>query len=236
VFVTLAAMAVQNRTIRLGPLGLCPETRHPALATAAASTLFELSDGRTFLGLGPCNRDAIRSLGIATSHPTRILREALQICRSLRAGDLADHHGECFTVTDTTVPFADATMEIWLASRRTKMLRVAGELADGVVLYNVDRHELAHAVRVVREAGDRAGHAVRLCWSASIVTSEAEMAALARGGPDRDDVIRGTPEQCASELGELLAMHGIDEFLLPVTELRFAVDTMESGMDVLTRL
>ncbi len=236
VFVTLAAMALSTRTIRLGPFGVCPDTRHPALATAAVSTLQELSDGRAFLGLGTCDRDTLDSLGIDGSHPVRAMREALQICRSLRNGDAIDYRGEHFSVTGAGVPFADATVEIWLAAQRPKMLRLAGELADGVVLHNVNRHELADAVRVVRDAGERAGRAPRLCWSAAIVTSEAEMAARIATHPDMGEVVRGTPEQCASELGEIMARSGIDEFLLAVTDLRFAVEAMESGMDVLIRI
>ena len=235
-FVTLAAMALATRTIRLGPFGVCPNTRHPALVTAAVSTLQELSDGRAFLGLGSSDRNTSDSLGIDGSRPVRAMREALHICRSLRTGDAIDYQGKHFSVTGATVPFADAAMEIWLAAQRPKMLRLAGELADAVVLHEINRHELSDAVRVVREAGARVGHTPRLCWSAAIITSEAEMAALAQRGPDRVDVLRGTPEQCASELGELMSTHGIDEFILPITELRFAVDAMESGMDVLGRI
>jgi alkanesulfonate monooxygenase SsuD/methylene tetrahydromethanopterin reductase-like flavin-dependent oxidoreductase (luciferase family) len=48
-------------------------------------------------------------------------------------------------------------------------------------------------------------------------------------------VIAGSPSECAEELATLMERHGVDEFLLPVLELRFAVDMMQTVADVLSR-
>lgn len=53
VYETLALIAKETSTIKLGPGVTNPYVRHPAITASAIATLDEISDGRAVLGMGP---------------------------------------------------------------------------------------------------------------------------------------------------------------------------------------
>jgi 5,10-methylenetetrahydromethanopterin reductase len=107
-------LAASTTRLGLGVGVVNPYTRHPALIAVGAATLAALSGGRFVLGLGRSEREVIEGkLGLPYQVPYRTLAEAVTTVRR--------------ELGNTTVP-------IYLAAIGRRALRLAGEIADGVLL------------------------------------------------------------------------------------------------------
>ncbi|WP_051579667.1 LLM class flavin-dependent oxidoreductase [Pseudonocardia acaciae] len=203
-FGVLAAMAGATSTVRLGPGVTNPYSRHPALLAAAIATLDELSGGRAVLGLGAGGTNH-RALGIERRAPATALREAITVVRGLLAGDEVTLDGTVVSARHARLDFtpARASVPIYVGARGPKMLRTAGELADGVIIGNLAspagwRRALAHVQAgcvgpapaltawvacAVDPDGAAARDAVRPMVATSLVTSRAVLPELGITAP-----------------------------------------------------
>ena len=152
VHVTLAAIATATARIQLGPGITNPHTRHPGVTAASVASLDELSDGRAFLGLGAGGALTLDPLDIEPSKPLTAVRETVRACRSLFAGGRVDLDGETVQLSSARLGYARSDIEIWLAGRGPRMMRTAGELADGLNLSYVHKGTLDEVIAAVRSA------------------------------------------------------------------------------------
>jgi alkanesulfonate monooxygenase SsuD/methylene tetrahydromethanopterin reductase-like flavin-dependent oxidoreductase (luciferase family) len=142
--VALAALAGETDRLELGT-GVVPlPARSPALLAAAAATVHERSGGRLVLGLGtgpsvPGSIDRLR--GTATG-----LRAAF-------AGGSARIDGETLQI-GLTLP---SPPPIWIAALGPRATRLAGEIADGVLLNWCTPERVARAVEQVATGARDAG-------------------------------------------------------------------------------
>ncbi len=174
VYVTLTAIAMRTRTIKIGTGITNPYTRHPASTAGAIATIHELSNGRAFLGLGAGGSLTLGPLGTDRSHPLRAVRETLEVCRLLLSGETVSYRGETVQLTNATLGFADPEIEIWLAGRGPKMLHLGGALANGVMLDFLHKDTMGDYVELVRTGAESTGNDPDICYSTMIVTSQAE--------------------------------------------------------------
>jgi 5,10-methylenetetrahydromethanopterin reductase len=161
VYVTLAHCATATARIRLGSRVITPVTRHPAVAASAAATLAELAPGRTLIGIGSGD-SAPYNLGLKPV-PLAELREYALTIRHLLATGTAEYHGRTARLT-----WARASIPIYLAASGPKTLRLAGEIADGVVIRTgiapeIVRDSIARVHEGARAAG-RDPAAIDLWW------------------------------------------------------------------------
>lgn len=129
-----AAAAVTERlAIGLGVVN--PYTRHPALLAMETAALAGIAPGRVVLGLGSSNRRWIEAqMGIPFKAPLGGLRECVEIVRRLLAGERVTFRGETFTVDDVTLEWSPPeAVPVLLGVKGPKALRLAGEVADGVL-------------------------------------------------------------------------------------------------------
>jgi alkanesulfonate monooxygenase SsuD/methylene tetrahydromethanopterin reductase-like flavin-dependent oxidoreductase (luciferase family) len=93
-----AALAARTSTIRIGHLVTCDPFRHPALLAKMIATVDIISGGRIELGIGWGSVPAeLRTFGIGERPaPERAarLRESLEVCALMLAGDRFDYSGE----------------------------------------------------------------------------------------------------------------------------------------------
>jgi 5,10-methylenetetrahydromethanopterin reductase len=127
VYVTLALCATHTERIRFGSRVITPLTRHPAVAAAAAGTLEELAPGRTVIGIGSGD-SAAYNVGLKAA-PLAELREYTLTVRELLTTGTAVYHDKPARLTWTR-----AKIPIYLAASGPKTLRLAGQIADGVVI------------------------------------------------------------------------------------------------------
>jgi 5,10-methylenetetrahydromethanopterin reductase len=130
------AMSVlsQTRDIGVALMALSPYTVHPVYATMAAATIDEFFPGRVQLCFGAGAPRDLEAVGIKADRPLGALRESIEISRSLLAGDVVRYNGQRFNISASRLLTGARPVPLWLAASGPKMLELAGELADGVVI------------------------------------------------------------------------------------------------------
>lgn len=161
VYMVLAQCATSTERIRFGPRVITPVTRHPAVAASAAATLEELAPGRTLIGIGSGD-SAAYNIGLKAA-PLAELREYALTIRELLERGTATYHGRSARLT-----WSRARIPIYLAASGPKTLRLAGQIADGVVIRTGILPEIVRdsieQVRIgARDAG-RDADAVDMWW------------------------------------------------------------------------
>lgn len=135
-FLVLAAYGAATRRIGLGNGVLPIYPRHPVATAQAALTLAELTGGRFRLGLGVSHQATMETmLGLPVTAPLEVMREYVAVLRGA-FGAGADFSGRHFKVRwSLGLPERPAAPPIYLAGLSAKMLELAGEIADGAVLW-----------------------------------------------------------------------------------------------------
>ncbi len=139
----LGAIAQATSRLRIGTGVINPFTRYPSLIAMTASTLDELSHGRTYLGLGSGGVIGSLSHGIPNefadqefSHPLGHLRETVQLLRRLLAGETVTHNGKFYKLENVQLNFrtVQKKIPIYIGQQGPKMMELAGQIADGVLI------------------------------------------------------------------------------------------------------
>jgi F420-dependent oxidoreductase-like protein len=156
----LAVMAVAGRVttrIELGTAVLQTFPVHPLVQAArAAATAAAMGRPGFTLGIGPSHEHVISDkLGLSYSHPGRNTEEYVTILSGLLAGETVTFEGQDWTVRDGVVPVA-RSVPFLLAALGPRLLRLAGERTDGVVLWMAAERaiELHIAPRLLAGARD----------------------------------------------------------------------------------
>ena len=173
-FIPLAAAAAATERIRLASGIAIAFARSPFETATAAMDLDTLSGGRFTLGLGTSVRSWSEGFfGMEYGRPVEHLREIVDIVRTIwrsaHTGELKEYQGKYHTLDFSEFqpipPPVRVDIPIWIACLRTPLVRLAAEVADGVV-----------------------GHPI---WSIEWATSRVidDLAeGLRRGGRDRSEV------------------------------------------------
>jgi alkanesulfonate monooxygenase SsuD/methylene tetrahydromethanopterin reductase-like flavin-dependent oxidoreductase (luciferase family) len=135
-FLVLAAYAAATTQLGVGN-GVVPiYPRHPVAMAQAALTLAELSGGRFRLGIGVSHRASMEAmLGLQVLDPLPLMREYVAVLRgALGAG--AAFEGKYYRVHwSLGLPTRPTAPPLYLAALGPKMCELAGEVADGVILW-----------------------------------------------------------------------------------------------------
>ena len=160
-FSLLGFLAAATERIKLGVGVVNPFTRNPALTAMSAATLDRISGGRFLLGLGRSDGWVIQDrMGIPYRNPRSTLEETVETVRSLLSGGSVTSQDGQFGLSDVglaTMPIQER-LPIYLAAIGPRALRLAGEVADGVLLnaYTPTSY-IKYAVEEVRNAARDAG-------------------------------------------------------------------------------
>ena len=135
-FLVLAAYVAATSRIGLGN-GVVPiYPRHPAAMAQAALTLSELSAGRFRLGIGVSHQAMMSGmLGLPLVEPLTVMREYVAVLRGALSGAAAfegKYYRAHWSLALPTRPVAPA---IYLATLGPRMCELAGEIADGAILW-----------------------------------------------------------------------------------------------------
>jgi len=166
--VLMSAFLTRTRSLRVGSGVLPLWTRNPAVIAATWSTLWELADrvdgkGRVMLGLGAWWEPIANRVGVDRRKPLQAMREHVESIRQLFTMEEVTYQGE-FVQLDRVrldVAYGDTSprdIPIYIGATGDRMLELAGEIADGVVLnYVVSVDYIRRAVEHVAEGARRAG-------------------------------------------------------------------------------
>jgi len=157
-FQTLALIAAQTERIELGPGVSNPYLRHPAILASEVASLDEISGGRAMLGLGPGDKMTFDSLGVERKRPLTALREAVSIIRALLRGEVVSFEGRMFSVKGAVLRFKPVRdVPIYIGAQGPKMLALAGEIGDGVLVNASHPKDFEFAIQHIREGAEKAG-------------------------------------------------------------------------------
>lgn len=154
-YVLLGAVAVTTSRVLLGTAVTNPVTRHAAVTASAVATLQELSQGRMRVGLG-VGDSSLKTMGL-TAAPRQDLANYVSTVRALCGGEaVRSEHGSM----KLGYGGGDRVTPIVIAGGGPKMLELAGEIGDGVMLSGAGRADAALAsmlahVRAGRERSHR---------------------------------------------------------------------------------
>jgi len=127
VFCVLTVAAMRTERIAIGTGVTNVVTRHPTVIASATRTVAELAPGRMRLGLGVGN-SSLAPIGLQPS-TQRQMRDAVRVIRGLLAG-------EELAFGDLTARLRDPVPDVrlYMAATGPRNLRLAGQIADGVIL------------------------------------------------------------------------------------------------------
>lgn len=157
-----AAMLAASRNMGVVLLAISPYSVHPVYATMAAATLDELFPGRVQLCFGAGAPRDLEAAGIVAEHPLQTLRETLEISRRLLAGETINFTGQRYRIAGRRLVTGARRVSLWLAASSPKMLELAGEKADGVVISaGTSPAFVRWSLDIVRRGEQRSGKAVK---------------------------------------------------------------------------
>ncbi len=152
----LMAYAAASERIKVGTGVLPIYSRTPVATAQQAATIDEFSGGRMVLGLGVSHQVTVENWYQAQlERPLQAMREYAGIVRALFQGQ-EPPHGEIFRTNFRFMGYEPrADLPIYIAGLSRNMLELAGEIADGVMLWlcipDYIRDVVVPAVRAGRE-------------------------------------------------------------------------------------
>jgi 5,10-methylenetetrahydromethanopterin reductase len=134
VFARLGAATQVTTRIGLGTSVIDPYTRHAALLAQATATLAEMAPGRFRVIMGSGSHFETLP-GYGSPKPVAGLREAAELMRRLWRGEKVTLDGEIVKFRDGTLDWKPTGIPpLYIASRGPQILKLAGTVADGVLI------------------------------------------------------------------------------------------------------
>ena len=149
---TLASVARDTERIRLGTWVTNALTRHPAVTAAAAATLDDLAPGRAYIGIG-AGGTGVWHYGLGTARLAELESYVLAVRSLLETGaarwqdrDLAMHWA------------GPRRIPVIVSAHASRSLRLAGRIADGVVIgLGISPDVVASSLALLEEGAAEAG-------------------------------------------------------------------------------
>jgi len=152
VYVSLAIVSAYTDKIRFGPGVTNPYMAHPIVTAQAVATLNEIAPGRVLCGLGVGDRTTLEMVNMKPSKPLATIRESVRIIREITSGQNLEMQGEIFSVSGAKLNFkATSRIPIFVGAQGPKMLALAAEIGDGVLINASHPNDVKNAMGFVKE-------------------------------------------------------------------------------------
>jgi 5,10-methylenetetrahydromethanopterin reductase len=133
--VSCLSFLLNTADVRVVPTAVSPYLRHPMPTAMQMATLAEAGPGRVAIALGVGNPLFLGESGETLEKPVAVVREFAQALRALWSGEPVHMTAHRFRLNGARMMFAPREpIPIFLAPIREQMLKLAGRVADGVVL------------------------------------------------------------------------------------------------------
>ena len=210
VYETLALLAANTETIKMGPGVTNPYVRSPAISASAIATIDEISEGRATFGIGPGDKATFDALGIEWTKPVSTIKAAIADINTLLAGEKT----EAGAALGGVKKVQDA-IPIYMGAQGPKMLETAGEIADGVLINASNPKDYEAAMPMIKKGiGDQAKDFDVAAYTATSIGPDSEaaknaakivVAFIAAGSPPPVIERHGLPEGFNTQMGDFLA-------------------------------
>ncbi|MGW3345389.1 TIGR03564 family F420-dependent LLM class oxidoreductase [Nonomuraea rubra] len=178
----LTAAGVQAPPIELGTAVVPTYPRHPAVLAQQAMTANAALGGRFALGIGLSHKMVIENMfGYSFERPGRHMKEYLDILIPASRGEQVDYQGETLKA-NVRLTTPGAGFPVLIAALGPRMLRLAGTVADGTVLWMTGPKTVAeHIAPTIQAAAAEAGRErPRIVCALPISVTDDPAAAVAR--------------------------------------------------------
>lgn len=158
-----AAVAATLASGRLGSAILPMQTRDPLLLAMAAATLTQVAPGGFVLGLGTSTKVIIEDWHATPwgSSPLALVRESVGLVKRFLDGERVTTASGRWRYTRAQLTIRpDGRVPVYIAALNDRMLELAGEIADGVLLNFVTVADVRHARERVAAGAARAGRSL----------------------------------------------------------------------------
>ena len=157
-FTLLGAASIAAPKLDLGT-GIIPmQLRSPTLAAMSAASLQTINpEAQIFLGVGVSAPGILKQHGLtATDKPIRMMREYVALLRECFSGESITFEGDYFSTKRFRLGLRleEKKPKIIMAALNPQMLKLGGEIADGVLLNYLPASHVGYSVNRVREGGD----------------------------------------------------------------------------------
>lgn len=155
----LAVAGARTSTIELG-VGIVPTyPRHPLALATQAATVQQLVGGRLTLGVGVSHKPIIEGMHrLEYASPAASMRDYLSVLVPLLRGEQVSYDGPHWGVQAKIGVLGTSPVPVVVGALSERMVRAAGELADGVVTWLCGPRTLADTILPpLREAAASAG-------------------------------------------------------------------------------
>jgi probable F420-dependent oxidoreductase len=156
-FTPIGAAAGLSERMRFGTAIVPVFTRPAPLIAMCAVTASQLTGGRFVLGLGISTPNIVEQwMGVPFRRPVTLLRETVEVLRAIFRGEKVTYAGKMVRINGFRLDMPiDAPPPIYIGAQGEQMLRLAGEIGDGVIVNFITPETLPAMLEHVR-AGMRA--------------------------------------------------------------------------------
>jgi F420-dependent oxidoreductase-like protein len=214
--IAVALMGTRTARIELGTAVVPLQAQHPIALARQALSAHAATGGRLALGVGPSHHWIVRDmLGLPYDRPAAYTRDYLQVLNAALHGGSVDVENETFTVHNPLDLDPIAPLPVLVAALGPVMLRAAGELTDGTVLWMADERAIADhiAPRITKAANNAgrpdprivAGIPVTLCAPSEVDTARDRANRVLAEAEHSPNYQRLLEQGDAREVGDLLA-------------------------------
>ena len=154
----VALMGTRTSRIEIGTAVVPLQAQHPVHLVRQALSTHAALGGRLALGVGPSHHWIVQDmLGLPYDKPAKFTRDYLEVLGAIKdlPGSI-DVENDTFTVHNPLDIAPVAPMPVLVAALGPVMLKIAGERADGTVLWMADERAIGEhiAPRITKAAAD----------------------------------------------------------------------------------
>jgi alkanesulfonate monooxygenase SsuD/methylene tetrahydromethanopterin reductase-like flavin-dependent oxidoreductase (luciferase family) len=178
-FATLGAVSQVTKRVRLGTSIVSIFSRTPATVAMGAVTLDMLSGNRAVIGLGSSTEAIVENWhGVRFERPVSHMREFVECLNLMISGERVNYAGEFFRASNFKLLNAPPRkhVPVFMAAVNKKMVSLACQLADGVILYLRPLDELKKTVAEIRRATSGKKFEIALSLICAVSDSEPDRA------------------------------------------------------------
>jgi alkanesulfonate monooxygenase SsuD/methylene tetrahydromethanopterin reductase-like flavin-dependent oxidoreductase (luciferase family) len=159
---SLAAIGLATKRLILGATQIV-RLRGPVVMAQSLASLDELTAGRMTLAPGACTQSHAKVHALVANlnvTPAQVLKEYVEAIRLLLTGEKVSYHGQYVHFDKVGLAWRPirTSIPIYLPATSKTGLRLAGQIADGVILNAVCSPEYTvNALKILRESAEAAG-------------------------------------------------------------------------------
>ena len=170
---TSMALLASTSQIKVAAAPMSPYSRNPIITAMSIATMEEFAPDRVIASPGTGNAAALKEAGMESPHPLQTMREYVEILRQYLNGEAVNFRGKMFQVNGAKMGFAPSKpIEMYITAVRPRMLRLGGEIGEGVLLSGgCSPGYIARCVAEIRAGAEKSGKSLNQVDVAGFVTA-----------------------------------------------------------------